>query len=577
MLRALAASAVVRAGPDTAGEKTAGEGGFSRTWQKEAWDYYDMVGELHYAGSFVGSCLSRVRLTIGVPDEEGNPGPAFDEAGGPLHPDAVEALGYLRDLRAQIGGQSALMRAFGLNLFNAGEGYLVGTDKAGTRSWEVLSVEEIHPSKEPIRSTDPLTGEKTERQGYERKIEPNAALKKLPDESYVVRVWRSHPRYAWLADAPTKAVREILEELVLLTREVRAQTLSRLTSCGILVVPNEIDYADDENASDESDEGDPFTRDFVKTISTAIGDPGSAAGQTPFILRAAYDYCDDRHLRYIKIDRSADERSVEKRNEAVLRLARGLDLPVEIVTGHAQTTFSNAWQIDESLFKSHIEPLVETVVDCLTIGYLRLVMPATTLVFHYDPNELVSHPDRSKDAGAGHAAFVISDSTYRRAIGFTDADAPDEDEMARRIEIARNIKTPGANAPGLAPATGLPQEGTPGGPGPDIAPVPTSGLAAAAEVSVLRALQRVGARIRSKANGNQAVRDIIRTTPDDEVASVLGPAMVASIVGDEDLFRTEFAALRRVAAREVGAAQADEIAKDAEADARTRLYKAGVP
>lgn len=574
MLRSLTAAASVKAGPGVDAEKPTGEGGYSRSWQKEAWDYYDLVGELHYAGSFVGSCLSRIRLTIAVPDAEGIPGPAYDEPDVegdppvPLHGDVPEAIEHLRELRAQIGGQSALLRAFGINLFTAGEGYLVGSEAdmgpdlpAGARSWEVLSVDELQPNKDPKRDGS----------RYKRKEEPSAPPKDLPAETFVVRVWRGHPRFALLADAPTKAVREILEELVLLTREVRAQTLSRLASMGILIIPNEIDYPDDDGAADESDEGDPFTRDFIKTVSTAIADKGSAAGQVPFVLRAAYDYCD--RIRHVVIKRDTDDRSVEKRDEAVLRLARGLDLPVEIVTGHAQTTFSNAWQIDESTYKAHIEPLVETVVDCLTTGYLRVLMPNTPLVISYDPSELVAHPDRAKDAKDGHAAFAISDAALRRATGFSEADAPDDDELARRIEIARNIKTPGANAPGTGPAPGLPTEGTPGGPGPGIEGNP--GLTAAVEVSVLRAVQRAGARIRSKANGNESIRALIRSTPDAEVAATLGPAQVGQIVGDEDLFRSEFTALRRYAAPLVGAAAAEDVAAKADAMARVRLYGGG--
>jgi hypothetical protein len=568
VVRPLTASAMVKTGPDVDQEKTPGEGGFARSWQREAWDFYDMVGELHYAGAFVGACLSRIRLTIGVPDEEGVPGPAFDDEGNPMAPDAPEALDYLRQLRAQTGGQSALMRAFGINLFIAGEGYLVGTqDPTDQRSWEVLSVDELRPGA-------PKRVNGSARATYERRTEPNAPPEPLPAESYVVRVWRGHPRFAWLADAPTKAVREILEELVLLTREVRSQTLSRLASVGILIVPEEIDYPDDENASDESDLGDPFTRDLVKTISTAIADKASAAGQTPFVFRVPYDYAD--RVRHIMLERPRDEKSSEKRTEAVMRLARGLDLPVEIITGHAQTTFSNAWQIDESLFKSHIEPLVETVVDCLTIGYLRVSMPNTKLVISYDPSELVAHPDRSRDAKDGHDRFVISDSSYRRSIGFSDADAPDDEELERRMEIAERIKTPGTMLPGVA----APKAGAGEAPLSPVNVGPTTSgnasLDVAVEVSVLRALQKAGARIRSKANGNTSVREIIRGVPDDEVAATLGPALVTQVVGDEDLFRSEFLALRRIAARQVGAAAADDLARAAEAQARDRLWRVGV-
>src|SRR4051812_32516635 len=58
--------------------------GVSRAWQQEAWARYDEVGEVRYAAGFVGACLSRCTLTIGMPDSKGNIGPVFDEDGEPL-------------------------------------------------------------------------------------------------------------------------------------------------------------------------------------------------------------------------------------------------------------------------------------------------------------------------------------------------------------------------------------------------------------------------------------------------------------------------------------------------------------
>src|SRR3954452_12014617 len=56
----------------------------SRAWQQQAWMYYDSVGEVRYSSGFIGACLSRCTLTVGIRDSKGNVGPVFDEDGEPL-------------------------------------------------------------------------------------------------------------------------------------------------------------------------------------------------------------------------------------------------------------------------------------------------------------------------------------------------------------------------------------------------------------------------------------------------------------------------------------------------------------
>ena len=196
---------------------------------------------------------------------------------------------------------------------------------------------------------------------YERIEAPGAVPKDIPPDALVLRVWQPHPAWGQLADSSVRAVREILEELVLLTRDIRGQALSRLAAAGLLIVPSEIDYADDDNASEDTDEGDAFTRDLIRTLSAAIADKATAAAVTPFVLRAAYDLCD--RIRHIEFRRPRDIESSEKRKETVQRFAQGVDLPVEIVLGHASTTLSNAWQIDETLYKAYVEPKALLLTD----------------------------------------------------------------------------------------------------------------------------------------------------------------------------------------------------------------------
>jgi hypothetical protein len=551
-----------------------GTGGATRQWQRECWGHYDEVGPAHYSGRFVGSCLSRVQFVVALPDEDGNPAPAFDDEGNPVPgaEDAPDALALLRDLRSPRGGPSQIMRALGLNLFVAGECFLIGQDVEDERHWEVLSIDEIRKASSDHDEAGNL------RERYERIEYPGATAKALPPSTLVLRIWQSHPRWAYLADSSLRAVRDICEEITLLTREIRGQTISRLASAGVFVVPSEIEYEPAGEEADDEDDVDAFTRDLLRTYAAAVADKSSAAATVPFILRAPYDYCDEAHLRHIIFNRPTNQKAAEDRTDAILRYAQGIDLPVEVTTGHAGTSFSNAWKIDEDLFKAHIEPLVELVVDALTQGYLRTNLPDTPLVVWYDAGELVAHPDRTGAAKDGHDRFVISNAAYRGAIGFTDADAPDEEELAERVAIATAIKM-GGSLPGDEKTSGVPGVGPiTTGENPVAEPVAASAVpiewqvASVVDFATARAVERAGARIRSKANGGGAAA-LLRGIHNRDVAATLGPSAVREMMGDEDiLFRGEFDSFRTWAAPKVGADEAAVWTSLFEVRAKDALY-----
>lgn len=551
-------------------------------WQAEAWNYYDLVGELWYAANFYGGCLSRVILTPGMRGRDGRVGEVWgdeneDGVPEPLHPWAGPASDLLEDLRSPVGGQAAILRAFGINLAVAGESYLLGQDDSDVptaKRWEVLSVEEL------------TKGEGKKYKRGDEEIDPETSL--------VARIWRPHPRKSTKADSSVKALREILEELVILTRGVRATATSRLAGAGVYWVPEEIDYPGDED-DDSSEEAqgtkpDPFTTDLIKAMVTPISDKGSAAAVVPMVVRAPADYIEK--IRFDDFTRSFDSYpSVALRKEAVERFAQGIDLPVEIVTGQGGANHWSAWQIDEQTFKAHIEPMLTLICDGLTGGYLHpglLAMGAkpeeiADLICHYDPSELVTHPNQAADATQAFDRVSIRGATYRRVLGFTEDDAPDPEEVEERLRIAVAMKGTGAAAPpgGTAPSPGgSPSEVEPGAPSTGEASSQLAALtAAAAEVAIERAIERAGAKVRGRVNGRREVRDAIGGVAAREVCAQLGPALTSEIVPEGDLFVGEFTALGRSVndwAREMGRKDGPEVSGRVvavvERMARSRLY-----
>lgn len=509
-------------------------------WQREAWDYYDQVGELHYAAGFFSSCMRRLNLRIAVKDRQGRISTAWDEDGNPVHPQVPQATEILDLLHPTIGGQGELLALAACNLAVAGEAFLVGQND--DQDWNILSSEEL--------------GVEGGKYVY---IDEKGQKSPLQSEYDPIRIWKAHPRRSSLADSSVHPLLDVLEELVLLTRGIRAIAVSRLANAGIFYIPNEIELPTPPG-QEESNE-DQLVIDLITHFTTPIRDKSSAAATVPFVMRGP----GDQKANIGKWDFIRDFDgfpSIEIRKEAISRLAQGFDLPLEIVTGTSGVNHWGAWQIDESTFKAHIEPMAEIIVDGLT-DWLEMLLGGRPVnnglevVVHYDATELVSHPNEGANANDAFDRFTISAARYREAKGFSEHDAPSEDEVAGRLEIERVKRSPSGTNPVQA-------EDVEQGP-----PAQTASI----EVAVERAVERFGARLRSKLNGRTATRSQLDGVPNQAAARHLGPQSVREIMGDEELFPGEFNALARVLQRQgLSASEAQALASQAEALAGRRLF-----
>jgi hypothetical protein len=186
-------------------------------------------------------------------------------------------------------------------------------------------------------------------------------------------------------------------------------------------------------------------------------------------------------IKQFKFERSFDPSLAARADRVLERILQGLDVPKDIVTGLANVKYSNATQIDESLYKAHIEPLMLLIADALTVVYLRPYLKANgfaesdvnRIVIWYDPSQVATRNDRAADADAGFSKMAVSYDTWRRTHGFSEADAPSPEEVALRIILEKGAISPelteaviGAIAPELMNSTRSAQQAT------SVAPVP---------------------------------------------------------------------------------------------------------
>lgn len=433
--------------------------GAAGSWQTEAWEYYDAIGEVKYAFNLVASVVSRIRLYTAVVDDPAE-APVPTTKSSTVDKDlAGAAERALARLDSAYGGQAGLLKDAALNLQVTGECYLVQVpERLGSglpESWDVRSVDELQVDAKGnyiINPTRDVSG------GTSTNNSKN--IIRLPADAFLGRIWKAHPRYSQESDSSLRGLLDLCAELLLLNRTFRATARSRLNA-GALYLPDGLsvaaspdpDYPYDEDGEyneqyNAEEAADDFEDQLMDAMTTPIKDEDSASAVVPLIIRGPAELGDK--IKQFKFERSFDDSLVARADRVLDRIMQGLDVPKDVVTGLANVKYSNALQIDEALYKAHIEPLMLLIVDALTVVYLRpylvsLGYPETEVKrihIWYDPSQVATRNDRATDADAGFDKMAVSFDTWRRAHGFSDQDAPDPTELALRLIINKGAISP---------------------------------------------------------------------------------------------------------------------------------------
>lgn len=379
------------------------------SWQRDAWRFYDIIGELRYAANYIGNILSRGRLQverISGPNGKMLPnGPALVDSGP-----AVQALAALL---SKESSEEAMLKAFGIHLTVAGECYLIGLTEPTGDEWGVYGTTEV----EHVGRGKDIRWFVKDSQGVKREL----------DNSVVIRVWRPHPADHTQADSPVRAVLPILSEIEYLTRHVFAQVQSRLAGAGILEIAQGTTFPVVPGT-----EGMGAAAQFIQMLGEAmikpIKDPSSPSSIVPIVVTTPDELIGK--MNWQTFWSPLDQHSVELRTEAIRRLALGMEIPPEIMLGQGDTNHWSGWLIDESAIKAHIEPLLSLITNAMTTGYLRPSLEGSTeFRIVADTARMRLRPDRSREAIELYDRGELAGDALRRETGFDEDDSPDADEF----------------------------------------------------------------------------------------------------------------------------------------------------
>lgn len=518
-------------------------------WQERAQEFYENIPEVGYAVDYIGNAVSQIRLFVA---EKQAPGEK------PAQTTNTTASDTLERLRSPLGGHSDILREIAMNLMLPGECYLVGIKERVKKDLVGRPVldEQQRPILEFEESWDIKSKNEVEVKGKKTIVSHDDKKIELTDEDFILRIWIPHPLESQKAYSPMRRVQGACDELLRLERLQRLIDKSRAVSAGVLFMPESARVGTTDPTTEQAGEGaeqeDPFIKEFADAMEAAITDEDSPAALVPITV-----YMKDEALgkvQHITFDRKVEGQEIERRtNKGLQRVAQGLPLPPEIIKGLADVNHWTAWQIDESAYK-HIDPLIVTMVDALTVGYLQPALEDAGIddpdkyVVWYDPSALVVRPNRTDDAKDLHDRGIIKDRTLREATGFTDDDTPDDDELERRMrwKKAQPSDPPREDAqpiPDEPEPTDEPEEAvtaaaTPArNPGKRLAEVDRTlkmRLEGALHAAMRRALERAGARVRTKGRKNEAIRASLEGVENWRLASHLGREAVTAAGATED-------------------------------------------
>lgn len=431
----IASAARIRIGARDAGTSVPRK----QEWQTEAFAFRRDVPEIGFALRYVGSAMSKLRLYVGYRPDEADPNdpPLAVDAETSEVPPAVQdiAIAELERLQSGTPTMASFLRKLAVNVDLVGECYLVGIAGAEGQAeqWTIRSISEVTVAQDGKITVKDHPGDR------------GVALREGLDTC--IRMYLADEEWTARASAPMEYLLTDCRSLQVLTQQIYAESSSRL-SAGILLVPNEFSAAPVEVPGADDPDADPFMNALLETLTAPVEDPTSAASIVPAVVRGSGEHI--AQVRHMFLGREVDETLDERINGRINRIARGLDLPVEVIMGHMATTFANANQIDQDTYEDHLLHRCIAIVEMLTVGFLVPNLRDNPQVpdewvdrieVWFDPTALLTQPDPGEAADSGHEKMVISDAAWRRAKGFTEEDAPEATELIRRIVERKGIFT----------------------------------------------------------------------------------------------------------------------------------------
>jgi hypothetical protein len=512
--KALVASAMPVSGADGKAAWMARSG--DDQWQRQAWYYYDAIGELRFAFNWLANAISRATLYAAEVDPETG-----------LISDATDDVRAQAAAQAVLGGMDdrpQLQSTLALQWQVSGETFVLVVPESGQDPdrWMVLSANSVRQKGGTWSFKDPLTGVWTS-------IRPGRDL--------LIRIWSPHPDNQTHADSAMRAALPICQEIEKSSQNIIARLDSRLAGNGVMFLPQEIDFATSDG---EPADAQGFMKLLAEAMEASISNPGQASAHVPIMAEIPGELLSAMNNSHVDLSTAMDSQVTDLRKDALNRLGSTLDMPREMAMGElASANHWSGWLIEESTYKIHVEPFLLKFGMALTKVWYRPALAAMgepnpdRFVLAWDITEVIARPDDKEDVKYLLESNLVSQDWVRSKFGVPDDAIPSEEEEQKNLArvLASAAPTVLENA-SVAAALGFEPTTQPGPAAPvqqdsgqaaDTRALPSTqddqpdeGLVAAAELVVFDALSRAGGRLLTRQYRGQ-----FGSTPKHELHTVI--------------------------------------------------------
>lgn len=376
-------------------------------WQAEAAELYNLVPELRYGIYWIASSASRASLVIAKAPTGEEDNPSDVPRGHPAWEPLLELAPTAPEQSMVIYRITTLMKLLG-------RWRMVGFDTDAGRQWVVASEYDYRESGNGVWVHDAVTGT-----DYEI----------ARDQVWSIPMLMPHPIRSSEPDAPTRALIGTLHELIDLSGHVQTAAKSRLAGAGLLLVPNSLNtVTPGQSTGVNPPEGNPLMHGLMRTSQASFRSPLDVSRHLPVIIEGHQEALNA--VRHLTLATPFDERVDSLRTSAVRRIAIGLDIPPEVLTGMGDLNHWTAWMVESSGQRVNIEPTLNFICRELTVKFLRPALKAMNIpdaeeyMVSFDAAGAQSEANRGDLALAAYELGLLSGDAARAALGYGASDAP---------------------------------------------------------------------------------------------------------------------------------------------------------
>jgi len=496
-------------------------------WQREAWYYFDVFGEVHNPMIWIANAVSQADVYAAELDENG-------KVTGPTEDARAQAAA------AQVfgGAENAprLLKIAALCWMVAGEAWIIVRPRGAglPDEWLVLSDSKVRSKGESWTYDDPFTG----------------ATVTLGPRDRLIRLWDPHPNDQAKADSAMRAALPPCREAEKYSQAIISRLNARIALNGVMALAEELDFP----KGDFDTSAQSFADTLLSAFEFNLKNPGDASASAPVTVTAPGELiANDGWAKHLDLATEMDGELADKRDVALRRVVRALNIVDSIGDGtQDEANHWSGWQVTEENYKVYIEPLLKAISGAVVEFWFRRILAAMgeanpqRFTLGWDTTAIVARPDDTENLRDLHDRILISDDYMATENGIPEDARPGEEERTRRLLEKIVIGAPTLLAdPNVAEALGMDIEVAPAAAGvagevqggelqPEEPPEPANalperasepddgavpeGLTAAAELLVFDALSRAGGRLLTREHRGQ-----FSHVPKHELHTVIAP------------------------------------------------------